>query len=105
MTAFEIYRDAKRDYRWRLRAGNRRIIADSGEGYRNRADCEHAIDLLRIATNPDFYSDARGGHRWRLQANNGRIFADSGEAYVTPASCRRAFATVLKSAAQATVKG
>lgn len=30
------------DWRWRLRAANGETIA-SGEGYRNRADCDHAI--------------------------------------------------------------
>jgi uncharacterized protein YegP (UPF0339 family) len=35
------------DYRWRLRADNGRIIADSGEGYRNKTDCQHGIELVR----------------------------------------------------------
>jgi len=35
------------DYRWRLRADNGRIIADSGEGYHNKADCQHGIDLVK----------------------------------------------------------
>ena len=30
---FEIYRDARREFRWRLKSANGRIIADSGEGY------------------------------------------------------------------------
>jgi len=30
---FEIYRDTRSEYRWRLKAANGRIIADSGEGY------------------------------------------------------------------------
>lgn len=34
------------DWRWRLRAANHEPIA-SGEGYRNKADCLRAIDLLR----------------------------------------------------------
>ena len=44
---FEIYRETGGDYRWRFRASNNRIIADSGEGYRNRGDCEHGIQLLK----------------------------------------------------------
>ncbi len=35
----EIYRDTRGEYRWRVRATNGRIVADSGEGYANRADC------------------------------------------------------------------
>ena len=34
------------DWRWRLRAANHEIIAQ-GEGYQNRANCEHAIGLLK----------------------------------------------------------
>ncbi|HEY7037120.1 MAG TPA: DUF1508 domain-containing protein [Thermomicrobiales bacterium] len=104
MAAFELYRDAKNEYRWRLRARNGRLIADSGEGYHNRADCEHGIDLVRTAADPEFYRDAGGGHRWRLRASNGRTFADSGEAYATAAGCRRGFAAVQRSAPQALLK-
>lgn len=47
MAAFELYKDKDRQFRWRLRAGNGRIIADSGEGYVRRIDCEHGIELLK----------------------------------------------------------
>lgn len=33
-------------WRWRLKAANGRIIANSGESYRNRLDCLKAIDLV-----------------------------------------------------------
>jgi len=36
---FELYRDKKGEWRWRLRARNGRIIADSGQGYRHKGDC------------------------------------------------------------------
>ena len=45
---FEIYSSAG-EYRWRLKAANGRIVAESGEGYGNRADCEHGIRLVREA--------------------------------------------------------
>ncbi len=47
---FEIYRDAAREWRWRLRAGNGRIIADSGEGYADKAGCSDAIDLVKAGS-------------------------------------------------------
>jgi hypothetical protein len=34
----ELYTDIKHQYRWRVRAVNHRIVADSGEAYVNRAD-------------------------------------------------------------------
>jgi len=43
----EIYRDAKREWRWRLRAANGRIVADSGEGYRRRAAVCEAVKRVR----------------------------------------------------------
>ena len=45
---FEIYRDKKKEYRWRLVAKNGKTIADSGEGYKRRAGCMKAISSLRI---------------------------------------------------------
>jgi len=43
----QIYRDAKREWRWRLRASNGRILADSGEGYRRRAAVYEAVKRVR----------------------------------------------------------
>jgi uncharacterized protein len=47
MAAFELYKDRRGEFRWRLRAGNGKIIADSGEGYVRRIDCEHGIELVK----------------------------------------------------------
>jgi uncharacterized protein YegP (UPF0339 family) len=44
---FELYRDAKGEWRWRLRARNGEVVAESGEGYTRREDCEHGIGLVR----------------------------------------------------------
>lgn len=49
---FEIYRDNSDEYRWRLKSTNGKIIADSGEGYKNKSDCEYGIDLVS-GTNED----------------------------------------------------
>lgn len=50
---FEIYRQTrgtlvtgKGQWRWRLRAANHETIA-SGESYINKADCLHAIGLIK----------------------------------------------------------
>jgi hypothetical protein len=48
MAKFQIFKDAKGEFRWRLRAGgNNEIIATSGEGYKAKADCEHGIELVK----------------------------------------------------------
>jgi uncharacterized protein len=42
------YRQTKNgEWRWRLRGENKRLIAESGEGYINKADCLHAINLIQ----------------------------------------------------------
>lgn len=53
---FEIYKEKQGslsstggDYRWRLVSDNGRIIADSGEGYVDKAGCEHGISLVKQA--------------------------------------------------------
>jgi uncharacterized protein YegP (UPF0339 family) len=47
VTKFQLYKDRKGDYRWRLRARNGEIIADSNEGYSSKASCKHGIDLVK----------------------------------------------------------
>ena len=45
--AYYIYRDRAGEWRWYLQAANGRKIADSGEGYTNKADCQHGITLVK----------------------------------------------------------
>ncbi len=56
---FEIYQQSpgliganlgilgSKDWRWRLVSSNGEPIANGGEGYRNKADCLHGIDLVK----------------------------------------------------------
>jgi uncharacterized protein YegP (UPF0339 family) len=44
---FQVYEDSAGEWRWRLVAGNERIIAASGEGYRDKRDCLHGIELVK----------------------------------------------------------
>ena len=43
---FIQYRDIGGQWRWRLVAANGKVIANSGEGYHNEADCNHAVALV-----------------------------------------------------------
>ena len=47
---FQVYRDNAGEWRWRLRAANHEPIA-SGEGYRNKSDCLHAVNLVKQSAN------------------------------------------------------
>ncbi len=35
----EIFEDKRGEWRWRLISSNGRIVADSGEGYKNKSEC------------------------------------------------------------------
>ena len=47
MAEFEIYKDARLEFRRRLKANNGKILAESAEGDNNPANCEHAIILIK----------------------------------------------------------
>jgi uncharacterized protein YegP (UPF0339 family) len=47
MAKFELFKDKKGEFRWRLKADNNQIIADSAEGYKQKASCKHGIDLVK----------------------------------------------------------
>lgn len=47
MGTFIVYADQAGEFRWYLMAENNRKIAESGEGYRSRQDCEDGIRLLK----------------------------------------------------------
>lgn len=47
MAKFELYKDASGEFRWRFISSNGRTIADSGESYKNKADCQSGIELIK----------------------------------------------------------
>jgi uncharacterized protein YegP (UPF0339 family) len=44
---FEIYQDARGEYRWRLKSANGQVIATSGQGYKAKVDCRHGIEVVQ----------------------------------------------------------
>jgi uncharacterized protein YegP (UPF0339 family) len=44
---FEVYKDRAGEFRWRLRTANSQIIAISGDGYKNKADCMAGVDSVK----------------------------------------------------------
>jgi uncharacterized protein len=44
---FELYKDAKGEYRWRLVASNGQIIANSGEGYKAKDSALNGIESVK----------------------------------------------------------
>ena len=43
MSKIETYKDKRGEYRWRLRAGNSKIIAVSGEGFKTKRICSNSV--------------------------------------------------------------
>lgn len=46
---FQMFKDKAGEWRWRLKAANGKIIATPGEGYKNRQDCEQAVEAVKLA--------------------------------------------------------
>ena len=46
---FEVYKDKAGEYRWRLRMQNTKVIATSGEGYKEKESCLKAIESVKRA--------------------------------------------------------
>lgn len=45
---FELFRTRAKQFRWRLRAKNGKIVACSGESYRRKMDAMDAIDMVKF---------------------------------------------------------
>jgi uncharacterized protein len=43
----EVYKDRGKEYRWRLKSGNGRTIADSGEGYKTPSGAQRAAETVK----------------------------------------------------------
>ena len=44
---FQIYQDARSEWRWRYVAENGNNMANGGEGYKNKSDCENGIKKMK----------------------------------------------------------
>lgn len=44
---FRVYKDADTEWRWALIAKNSKILADSGESYRRKAECLKAVEKIK----------------------------------------------------------
>lgn len=45
----ETYQDVRKEYRWRLVASNGQTVAASSQGYANKSDCEHALEVIKTS--------------------------------------------------------
>jgi uncharacterized protein YegP (UPF0339 family) len=54
---FHVYKDHKGEWRWRLKAANSKIVADSSEGYSSKQACLSGINLVKGSTNIPIVED------------------------------------------------
>ena len=47
MSKFELYADAKGEYRWRLKASNGQVMGTGGEGYSSKATAKAGIESVK----------------------------------------------------------
>jgi uncharacterized protein YegP (UPF0339 family) len=106
---FEITRDAAKEFRWRLKAANGKILATSGQGYKAKADCRNGIKRIQegVASGKlkfEVYKDKAMEYRWRLKAANGQIIGASSEGYKAQRDADHAIDLIKKGAAKAAVE-
>ncbi len=47
MAKFELYSDAKGEYRWRLKASNGQVVATGGQGYASERSAREGIASVK----------------------------------------------------------
>ena len=102
---FEVYKDARGEHRFRLKAANGQIIA-TGEGYSSKAGCLNGINSVKenctIPERFETYQDNSGEWRYRLKAANGQVIA-TGEGYSSEAGLKNGIESVTKNALSAEI--
>jgi uncharacterized protein YegP (UPF0339 family) len=106
---FEIYQDAGKGFRWRLKAANGEVLATAGEAYVAKADAQKGVDRMKAEAATDkltfeSYEDDKKEFRWRLKAANGQVVATSSQGYKAKVDSDKAIDLIKKGAAAATVE-
>lgn len=94
----EIYKDKKKEFRWRLKTKKGEIVGTSGQGY-NRIDTARIMVSRLMKETSRFivrYIENRKKFSWRFVARNGRIVACSHQTFKTTEESRKASEVFLK---------
>ncbi len=102
---FEIFKDKKGEFRFRLKAGNGQIILAS-EGYKQKASAKNGIESVRKNSQDDSKFERKetkaGNFRFNLLAGNKQVIGTS-ESYKSASSRDNGVASVAKNAPDAPV--
>ncbi|SES40727.1 hypothetical protein SAMN04490244_11748 [Tranquillimonas rosea] len=103
---FELYRDRAGEFRFRLKAGNGRIILVS-EGYKRKPSATKGIASVRRNATKDMQFErtetSDGKYRFNLRATNGQVVGTS-ESYESVSTRDNGIAAVMSTAPEATVE-
>ncbi|MEO2091564.1 MAG: DUF1508 domain-containing protein [Gemmataceae bacterium] len=104
---FEIYKDAKDEFRWRLKDGDT-VLGTGGQGYAKKADAQKGVERMQKDAGTDalafeVYEDNAKKFRWRAKVKNGNVVAASASGYETKAEAEKAVKGIEKDAAKAKV--
>jgi uncharacterized protein YegP (UPF0339 family) len=103
---FDVYQDASKEFRWRLKAGNGEVLATPGQGYKAKTDCQKSVERIKTEADKlafEVYEDNSNEFRWRAKAANGQVIATSSQGYKAKADCEKAINLIRKDAAKADV--
>lgn len=102
---FEIYKDKRGEFRFRLKASNGQIILAS-EGYKAKPSCKNGVESVRKNSQYDSRYEKKetraGKFRFNLKATNGQVIGTS-ESYNTAAARGNGIRSVKKNAPDAKV--
>ncbi|ANO50839.1 YegP family protein [Woeseia oceani] len=102
---FEIYKDKKGEFRFRLKAGNGEPILAS-EGYSAKSGCTNGIASVQKNCGDDSRYEAReaknGKHYFVLKSGNHQVIGNS-EMYETAAAMKNGIASVKKNGTTTTI--
>lgn len=102
---FELYKDKKGEFRFRLKAGNGEIVLAS-EGYNDRAGAQNGIESVKKnAEEIGRYEKkvaASGKHYFVLKAGNNLVIGQS-ETYDSEAACDSGIKSVREAARGAAI--
>lgn len=107
--SFEVYQDAKSEFRWRLKNSEGQVLATPGQGYKSKKYCEESVEKFKANVGTDkvkfeVYQDNKKESRWRLIASNGQTVASSASGYKTADDCNKAIELIKKEAKNAKVE-
>ncbi|MFC4723199.1 YegP family protein [Geojedonia litorea] len=105
MAKFEIYKDKRGEFRFRLKARNGQTIL-TGEGYSSKAGCTNGIESIRKNATDDSRFERlqakNGSPYFNLKAGNSQVIGNS-EMYSSNSAMENGINSVKKNAPIATI--